>query len=211
VLNLRNSGCGIQLMESLEDHTTPLVFFDPQYRGVLDQLGLGNEGARQKGRTSLPPMTDEIIQDFVEQIERILTPSGHLLLWLDKFSLCSGRYWSWLQFETELRVVDMVTWEKPRIGMGYRTRRKSEYLMVLQKLPLRAKGIWTDHGIPDVWAEKVDTKLHPHTKPAGLQNRLINCLTKPGDLVLDPAAGSFTVMDGAIAAGRNFLGTDLNG
>jgi hypothetical protein len=32
----------------------PLVFFDPQYRGVLDMLKYGNEGARQKGRFNLP-------------------------------------------------------------------------------------------------------------------------------------------------------------
>ena len=30
---------------------TPLVFFDPQYRGVLDKLKYGNEGADRKGRT----------------------------------------------------------------------------------------------------------------------------------------------------------------
>ena len=34
--------------------------------------------------------------------------------------------------------------------MGYRTRRKSEYCLVLQKVPLRAKGVWRSHNIPDV-------------------------------------------------------------
>jgi site-specific DNA-methyltransferase (adenine-specific) len=28
-----------------------------------------------------------------------------------------------------------------KMGMGYRTRRESEYLLVLQKPPLKAKGI----------------------------------------------------------------------
>ena len=43
-------------------------------------------------------------------------------------------------------------------------------------------------------AEKVDRKIHPHAKPVDLIARLIGAVTKPGDLVVDPAAGGFIVM-----------------
>ena len=43
-------GDALQLLRGLTSGCTPLVFFDPQYRGVLDKLKFGNEGARQKGR-----------------------------------------------------------------------------------------------------------------------------------------------------------------
>ena len=74
--------------------------------------------------------------------------------------------------------------------MGYRTRRVSEYLLVLQKAPLRAKGVWLDHGIKDVWDERVEGGF-THAKPIELQARLIGSLTNPGEIVVDPAAGSY--------------------
>ena len=37
----------LTLLRSLPDGCTPLVFFDPQHREVLDRLQYGNEGARQ--------------------------------------------------------------------------------------------------------------------------------------------------------------------
>ena len=78
--------------------------------------------------------------------------------------------------------------------MAIGARRRGDYLLVLQRPPLRAKATWRDHGIPSRWAEKVDRRIHPHAKPAGLITRLIVAVTEPGDLVIDPAAGGFTVM-----------------
>ena len=51
-----------------------------------------------------------------------------------------------------------MVWEKHNIGMGYRTRNKCEFLMILQKEPIKAKSTWKLHNIPNVWKEKVDTK-----------------------------------------------------
>jgi hypothetical protein len=82
-------------------------------------------------------------------------------------------------------------------------------LAVLQRPPLRAKETWRDHSIPSRWTEKVDRRIHPHIKPAGLIGRLIAAVTKTGDLVIDPAAGSFTVMHVAHELGRRFIGCDL--
>lgn len=128
-------------------------------------------------------------------------------MWIDKFHLCQSIS-PWLE-GTKLNIVDLITWDKGKIGMGYRTRRKSEYLIVLQKSPVQAKACWTDHGIPDVWSEKVE-KVHPHSKPIELQRRLIAATTQPGDYVLDPAAGGFSVLTACELLGdRNFIGADL--
>ena len=211
-LDRRNKGNGLELLFRLPNESTSLVFFDPEYRGVLDHQGYGNEGERQKGRAALDQMTGDIISQFIGQIGRALTPRGHLMLWVDKFHVAEG-ITSWLQ-GSPLKVVDMITWDKGRIGMGYRTRRRCEYLMVIQKLPVRAKGVWTLHNIPDVWAEKLSKEAgasHAHTKPVELQAQLIAATTAPGALVVDPAAGSFSVMKAAHQMDRRFLGCDLRG
>ena len=209
VRNRRVAMDGIALMSQLPDACIAAAFFDPQYRGVLDKLGYGNEGVlRGQKRSALPQMSSDTIAEFIRAIDRVLGPSGHLFLWIDKFHLCSGIN-EWIE-DTELETVDLVTWDKGRIGMGYRTRRRSEYLVVLQKAPKRAKGVWTRHDIPDVWEEKaVSNAVHP--KPVELQRALIEAVTAPGDVVLDPAAGSFSVLEACQLAGRTFVGCDVNG
>lgn len=201
-----NVGDGFELLKRLEDACAPLCVFDPQYRGVLDKQKYGNEGSRQKLRSKLPQMSDKQIGQFISEISRILISTGHLLLWIDKFHLCTGIH-HWLA-GTELNIVDLIVWHKKRFGMGYRTRRVSEYCLILQKAPIRAKGVWKVHDIPDVYEERVGSSF-PHAKPIGLQSRLIEALTSPGDLVLDPAAGSYSVLRACQKTGRMFLGCDV--
>ena len=205
-LNASNRADGIELLYALDPDSFSLCIFDPQYRGVLDKQKYGNEGSRQKKRSVLPQMSETQIISFIEAIDKALMPSGHLLLWTDKFHLCTGIA-NWL-VGTDLNPVDLIVWNKLRMGMGYRTRRMSEYCLVLQKAPQRAKGVWLIHDIPDVWPEKLDTKF-THAKPVKLQARLIEALTNPSDIVIDPAAGSYSVLDACRLADRQFLGCDI--
>jgi len=204
--NAPNQADGLELLRALKPDSFSLCIFDPQYRGVLDKQKYGNEGSRQKKRSVLPQMHETQIISFIRGIDRALMPSGHLLLWMDKFHLCTG-ITHWLQ-GTDLNTVDLIVWNKLRMGMGYRTRRMSEYCLVLQKAPLRAKGVWLAHDIPDVWNEKLAVRF-AHAKPVGLQARLIEALTNPGDIVLDPAAGSYSVLDACRRTNREFLGCDV--
>jgi len=200
---------GLVLMRKLPDRCVTAAFFDPQYRGILDKLSYGNEGERRgKARCSLRQMTEETIRQFIGEIDRLLIPGGHLFLWMDKFHVCTG-FTQWLT-DTKLGCVDMITWNKGRMGMGYRTRRACEYLVVLQRPPRKAKGVWKVHNIPDVWCEKAHAERGVHAKPVELQARLIEAVSNPGDLVLDPAAGSYSVLAACQSIGRNFIGCDLN-
>jgi site-specific DNA-methyltransferase (adenine-specific) len=204
--NSAQRGDALALLQSLPDCCTPLVFFDPQHRDALDRLAYGNEGARQKGRALLPAMTSDYVDVCCRETDRVLGPSGYLLQWVDTFRLCEAYH---LRIANVLKCVDLIAWDSERIGNGYRSRRRGDYLLVLQKPPLAAKSTWHDHSIPSRWIEKVDRKIHPHAKPIGLITRLIGAITEPGDLVVDPAAGSFVVMRAARALGRDFIGCDI--
>ena len=200
---------GLEFLSLLPEAGIPVAFFDPQYRGILDRLSYGNEG-KQRGRSrcALQQMPEEVIVQFIAGIDRVLISSGHLFLWMDKFHLCQG-FRSWIQ-GTELDVVDLVSWDKGRLGMGYRSRRVTEYCVVLQKRPRKAKGIWKSHSIPDTWREpSARQNGHPHQKPVELQAALIGAVSNKGDFVIDPAAGSFSVMEAAHSVGCSFLGCDL--
>ncbi len=206
-VNTRLKMDGLELLGMLDDNTIPAAFFDPQFRGVYDKMKYGNEDtSRNHVRVKLPQMSEEVIIKFTKEIGRVLIPSGHLFLWMDKFHLCTD-FRNWIN-GTTLSVVDMLTWDKGRMGLGYRTRHQTEFCVIIQKEPRRAKGVWTIRNIPDVWREKIK-KTHPHNKPIRLQGELIAATTSPGDLVIDPAAGSFSVMHACREQGRNFLGCDI--
>jgi site-specific DNA-methyltransferase (adenine-specific) len=204
--DVQQHGDALALLRSLPDGASAAAFFDPQHRSTLERLRYGNEGARQKQRHTLPAMTDAYIEECCREIARVLRPCGYLFLWAHTFRVCRGDH---LQLSDSLPCVDLIAWDNGRFGMGYRARRAGEFLLILQKPPLRAKATWHDHGIRDRWVEKVDRRIHPHIKPAGLIRRLIAAVTAPGDLVIDPAAGSVLVMHVAHELGRRFSGCDL--
>lgn len=208
-MNKKNKCDGLKLLSDIKNGTISVTFFDPQYRGILDKLKYGNEGKnRGKDRCSLKQMDEETIISFIKEINRVLKDSGHLFLWIDKFHLGQGACQKWF-VDTKLNLVDMIVWNKEKMGMGYRTRRISEYLMVYQKSPVKAKNCWFDHSIPDVWEEKT-VKKHPHSKPTELQKRLIAATTVAGDIVLDPASGGYSVFDACKMLNRDFLGGDIS-
>jgi site-specific DNA-methyltransferase (adenine-specific) len=185
--NIKQHGDALTLLRALPDACSPLAFFDPQHRGVLDHLKFGNEDSRQRGRALLPAMTESYIDAVCVEVARVLKPNGYLMRWLDTYGVVEAHH---LRISRELLVgVDLITWDNLP--------------------PIRCGNTWTDHSIPSRWPEKVSRGQHPHIKPSGLITRLIAATTAPGDLVVDPAAGSFVVMRAAHALGRNFCGCDL--
>jgi len=202
--NVAQRGDALELLRSLPDRNASVVFFDPQHRSVLDHLKFGNEGARQVGRAALPTMSEPYTDLCLRESARILTPSGYVFYWLDTFCLCMGAH---LRVADVLRPVDLIAWDNLKMGMGKRSRRRGDYVLALQKKPVTPKT-WTDHGIPNRWPEKIDRRRHPHLKPTELTSRLIAAVTKPNDLIVDPAAGSFVVLKIAGLLGRRFIGCD---
>src|SRR5262249_18979874 len=198
-------GDALQLLRGLTSGCTPLIFFDPQYRGVLDKLKFGNEGARQKGRAQLPAMTESYIDDVCREVARVLKRSGYCMLWADTFNLCQAHH---LRVADVLPVVDHIAWDSLRMRMGKRTRRRGDNLFILHKPPIVAKT-WRGHGIHNDGGGVVARKHCPRARAAGLVAGLIGAVTRPVDVLVDPAAGSFVVMRVANQMGRDFIGCDI--
>jgi site-specific DNA-methyltransferase (adenine-specific) len=138
-----NKADGLDLLRGTPDNFGKLVIFDPQYRHLMDHLKFGNEGERQKGRAVLPQQSDLEICQFGAEIVRVLQPGGYVMLWCDKFILCEGIASGF--FQDRLKRVDLVTWDKGKIGMGKRTRRRGEHAILFQKAPhvIRTKKLVT--------------------------------------------------------------------
>src|SRR5262249_35878264 len=160
----------------------------------------------QKGRAALPAMTADYIDACLREIGRVLRPSAYCMRWVDAYQLVEAHH---RRIADCLTPVDLIAWDSEHFGMGYRARRCGDYLLVLQRPPIKARSTWSDHGIRDRWREKVARHIHPHAKPVGLIKRLIGAVTQPGDLVVDPCAGSFVVLRAAMEMGRDFIGCDI--
>ena len=55
----------------------------------------------------------------------------------------------------------------------------------------------------------ISKRKHPHQKPRELIKALILATTSEKDLIIDPCAGSFIVLEVCQELNRNFLGVDL--
>jgi len=124
----------------------------------------------------------------------------------------------------------LIVWPKEQGGLGYLIRNQCEYVVVMRKVGI--PQVWLDKRLDkkktkkkpvmlysdewnnfdqQVWHEKIRNRrmlAHPHTKPLLLQSRLIEACTYKGDLVVDAAAGSFSILKACELTGRNFLGCD---
>lgn len=207
---------GLVLLSYLENSSIDLSIFDPQYRKGLDKLKFGNEGkSRMIKRSSLPQMSDELIVEFLHEIGRVLKPSSYLFLWVDKFTVAEGIHLDWMKSEKIIldtfSLVDKIVWYKESFGMGARSRRTNEELLIYQKLPKTTKN-WKNKSIRDTWVEKIENPRsgHPHKKPLLLTKTLIESVTEVGDVVLDPCSGSFLTFETCSKIGRDFIGCDIS-
>jgi site-specific DNA-methyltransferase (adenine-specific) len=68
-----------------------------------------------------------------------------------------------------------------------------------------------DKPVPDVidW-EYTGNRLHPTQKPLAVLKPLIETFTAPGDVVLDPFAGSGSTCAAAFDLGRRYIGVELD-
>jgi site-specific DNA-methyltransferase (adenine-specific) len=83
-----------------------------------------------------------------------------------------------------------------------------------------AELIWTNLGGPvrilrHQWiglmkgTERGEARVHPTQKPVALIRWLIEMFSRPGDLILDPYAGSGTTLRAALDTGRRAIGIEI--
>lgn len=184
----------IDVMGKIPTGAIDFILTDPPYLVGFKDRG-GREIANDKSDEWLVPASKEMY--------RVLKPNSLAVSFygwnrVDKFV----NAWKTAGF----RIVGHLVFTKPYSSkatfVGY--RHECAYLLAKGKPPL------PEAPIPDVleW-EYSGNRHHPTEKPVSTLAPIIEAFTRPGDIVLDPFAGSGSTCVAAAKLGRRFIGVEL--
>jgi len=227
----------ISFLASLPENSIDMIFADPPYNlsngGFTVHAGRMvsvDKGGWDKSRGFVDDY--DFHYRWLEASRRVLKPHG--TLWV------SGTYHSIYQCGHALQslsyhILNDISWFKPNASPNLSCRffTASHETLIWARKDKKAKhqfnyeqmkeGDWPDDKLKSpglqmrsVWSigtpkpnEKKFGK-HPTQKPLELLRRIVLASTKPGDIILDPFAGSSTTGIAAATHGRKFIGVDLD-
>jgi site-specific DNA-methyltransferase (adenine-specific) len=214
-----------EILPLLPDRSVDMVLTDPPYghRNNDGDLIHRREVALGRARVEAPPRpiagdspdeADELVTMLFREAQRVLADGGVCCA----FAAGGGpdpSFARWaLLMDGSLRFLHLLVWDKGGLGMGWHYRRNYELILVGRRKGDGSRLKW--HGgrtTPNVIrTQRVipSADEHPTVKPLGLLEKLIRLHTDPGDLVLDPFAGSGTTLRAAANLGRRAIGIECD-
>lgn len=195
----------MDFLKIIPDDSVDAIITDPPY-------GVDYQSARRIDKSQWKP---KIANDklpyiwFLNEARRVLKPSGSVL--------CFTRYDKEADFRQAmvwggLKPKAQIIWDKVIHGMGdlkgdFAPQHENIIFAIKDKFVFPGKRPKSIIRVQRVNAEKL---THPNEKPVELLESLIESVTKPGDIILDPFMGSFTTAVASKNLGRNWLGCDID-
>jgi site-specific DNA-methyltransferase (adenine-specific) len=176
-----------------------VVITDPPY-GIAYQSNAGvgsgtapitNDGARLSLR-------------LYRRVIPLLTPMP--VLWCTRWDAWPDVYDI---FGAAMKVNGLLVWDKGQPGMGDLNHWGPSYELIASCGPVRTIGS-RDCSVLRFNTVPSANRNHPTEKPSALFDYLIQKVTHPGATVIDPFMGSGTTGVAAIAAGRSFVGCEID-
>lgn len=184
----------VEVLKTLPGKSVDLVVTDPPYL------------VNYRPRSGLTVRNDRGNAGFLaafSDIYRVLKPH--------RFCVC---FYGWTRVDeffgawrnAGFRPVGHIVWQKNYASSsGFLQSRHEQAYLLVKGYPARPAK-----PLADVrpW-EYTGNKLHPTEKAVGILTPLIEAFSKPGDLVLDPFAGSGSTAVAAALSGRRYIGIEL--
>jgi site-specific DNA-methyltransferase (adenine-specific) len=224
----------LEYLSTLKWASVDCIVTDPPYWsldkwrnvGTTTRLGGGRNGESDPDKF-FATIDREYLWNLLNEFGRVLKPDSHVWLMADGEIMPIV-----LMFVREALMGDNgpFTYAKPypvvkmtndgtgiKQGMGYHGRASHEYVCLLEK----GRRRFTDENWPDVFqipwdgAKQTaqftpDGKPYPTAKPVPLYRRLVELSTREGDIVLDPFAGSGTLLAAARQSERGYVCVDAS-
>lgn len=198
------------LERALAGRRADMAFTDPPYN-----VSMGDHGGHQRGRRrrriandSMDPVAWEVfVRGWARSILASVEGAIYICMSSKELGLVArvlaeeGGHWS-----------DTIIWRKDRLVPGQADYQRT-YEPIWYGWPEGHKHHWCgDRDQTDVWdiARLADAPLHPTMKPVPLMERAISNSSVPGDLVLDPFAGSGSTLIACERTGRRCAALELD-
>ncbi|MGE0278466.1 MAG: DNA methyltransferase [Nitrospiraceae bacterium] len=196
MINTIIRGDCIEAMATLPANSVDLAVTDPPYLVKYrsrDGRRIANDG------------NDAWLEPAFARLYRVMKPDSYAVSFYgyDKADLFIAA-WKKAGF----RIVGHIVFPKDYASSTGHTQRRHEQAYLLAK----GRPLPPANPAPDVirWTTYTGNRLHPTQKPIDILTPLITAFSRPGDLVLDPFAGSGSTLVAARKAGRNFTGIELD-
>jgi len=210
-----------ELLRSLAPESVDLAVTDPPYESL--QLHRARGTTTRLTTNWFATVPNERLPEMFREIYRVLRPDRHFYLFADEVTAdvikqqqgigpirlpngarrCSSGFTYWKEIIWAKTTLDG---SKVRGGTGYHYRAASERILFFEK----GKRALNDLGTPDVLLAPRAGVPGPAVKPGAVVRTLILMSSQPGELVIDPFAGSGVVGVEARTNGRKFLLGDID-
>ncbi len=223
-------GDSFKLLKKIKKNSINMIFADPPY--FLSNGGISVSGGKQvsvnKGAWDSGfnfKMKHDFNRKWIRLCKDLLTDDG--TIWIS--GTMHNIYSVGFALEQEgFKIINNITWEKtnppPNLACRCFTH-STETIIWAKKNNSKAKHTFNytlmkelndNKQMKDVWRGSLTSKSekkygkHPTQKPGYLLERIIQCSTLMGDVILDPFNGSGTTGVVAKNMGRFYIGIDNN-
>ena len=190
----------LEVLPTLEAGSVDAVVTDPPY---------STPTVNSFGREVVRRLSDLAIQEHYfgtlkKELERMMALTSPLLVFCDDayYPVLFATFYHWKQ-------VNLLIWDKGRIGMGNPFRRRHELIFYANRASLVLNREAGTH-IPTILKASPVKEYHAAEKPMMLIARLMKGLTTQGQSVLDPFMGSGTTGVACVKTGRKFIGIEID-
>ena len=200
----------LALMQQLPEGCIDCVATDPPYRvisgGKNSPLGYGyRNSVLRENDGKIFKHNDISPVQYLPAIYRVLKEGGHCYVMTNVLNL---RDMLNVANDVGFGFHNLLVWQK-NTGTANRWYMKfAEYTLFLRKGPARTIN---NPGSSNIFAaNNPRNKAHPTEKPVRLMAHYIENSTEPGQLVLDPFAGSGSTLIAAQTTGRRWIGCEID-
>lgn len=218
-------------LKGMESSSVGLVVTDPPYNTLEKWRAVGTTTRLTKSDASsnewFPTVDFDYLKDVFRECYRVLKPNTHMYILCDEetadylkpivdeigFKRKKSLIWHKVGKKTDIHCPKCGTFvhttNSPGApGMGYPYRSSYEMILLLEK---GKRPMPTDLSVRNVLSFPYlkGKSYYPTEKPVEMLEVFITQSSNPGDLVLDPFAGSGSTGVAAYNLGREFLGFDV--
>lgn len=200
---LYNDRCE-KIVASIEDNSIDAILTDPPYG-----IAYASNKPRRKGQYKMIEGDDKVSTTILTDLYRVLKPGGAAYFftrwdvmqeWVDDLKM------------NGFIVKNELMWDKGGFGMG---DLEGDWATTHETILYCTKG---DHKLNPprrrsvISVQKVmpSKMIHPNEKALGVWYPMIAASTKPGDIVLDPYAGSCSSLLACRQMNRNSIGVEVD-